>query len=578
MITLLYTGYLVSFALAAVGCVWAAVRVRQFEEAEIRQPLGVFVWFTAVWAASNTLLLVVSSEAVLYVVYLIGLVVGFGTVIAWLWFCSAYTGHGYHYDRRIQAAAIGVFATVIAVKLTNPIHGWYFEPRVETTPFVHFAPEVSVLYWLVTAIAYAGSAVGLYMLFEAYFDSDRDVTMLVGLTVVIALPAVTKVIAGVFPNVLLLLHYEPIGTAIFAVGVVTVAQNSFVTVHGTAWRQLPDRLGEIVVTVDRADRIVEYNAAALETFPELEQATGRPLAAIAPEIIPGADGSPTTINRTGHVHHFTTLIREVSVGPHTVGRVFVLTDVTELERKRSRLEQQAKHAENLTEAMAHELRNPLTIVLGQLARLQKIASQETDTALSSADARAAIDSAHRAAERIEVVTDDLISITRHGTPIVDSEPYALRSLLEDAWQVQADPAVRFTCELPSRAVRTERERAIELFEYLFRTHKQRGATKIGVQLSDNSLVIESDGAAFQTGNTDELFRYGVETEDQVRLALANARTLATLHGWSIAIDQTDCPLAIRLSGLSFVTDEESSAETAAHAAAGSDTRSAGSVD
>ncbi len=562
MINFVHAGYLTAFVLATIGCAWAALRVRRFEETQIRRPLGVFVGLTAVWAATNTLLLTLTEEAMMYGVYMASLVVGFGAVIAWLWFCSAYTGHEYHYDRRVQTGAIGVFTAAITTKLTNPIHGSYFEPRVATTPFVHFAPDVSALYWLVVAIAYAGSAIGLYLLFEAYFRSNQNVTMLVGLTAVLALPAVTKVIAGAFPDVLLLLHYEPIGTAIFAVGVVTVAQDSFVTVHRPAQRQLLNELGEIVVTVDQADCIVEYNSVALETFPELEGAIGQPLAAVAPKIISSADSSTTTIDRDGHVRHFTTTIREVAVGPHTVGQIFVLTDVTELEQKRSRLEQQAEHAENLTEAMAHELRNPLTIVLGQLTQLQEIASSESGDALSSADAQTAIDSAHRAAKRIEAVTDDLISITRHGTPIVDPEPCSLQSLAEEAWQAQDDQTVAFTCELPAQQVLTERDRAVELFTYLFRTHRKRGATAILARLSADGLRIESDGAAFKTADPDDLFRYGIETEDHLRLTLANAWTLATLHGWSVCVDQTECGLVIRLSGLSFVTETRSGQDTA----------------
>lgn len=567
MITLVHAGYLTAFILATVGCTWAAFQVRRFEETQIRRPLGVFVGLTAVWAATNTLLLTLTEKTMMYGVYTASLMVGFGTVVAWLWFCSAYTGHEYHYDRRVQIAAIGVLTSVIFIKLTNSIHGWYFEPKTATTPFVHFAPDVSALYWLVVAIAYAGSAIGLYLLFEAYFRSKEKATMLVGLTVVLALPAVTKVIAGAFPDVLLLLHYEPIGTAIFAVGVVTVAQDSFVTVHGPARRQLPNELGEIVVTVDRADRIVEYNSVALDTFPQLEGAIGQPLAAVTPKIIPSTDGSTTTIDRDGHVRHFTTMIREVAVGPHTVGRVFVLTDVTELERKRSRLEQQAEHAENLTEAMAHELRNPLTIVLGQLTQLQEIASGESGDALSSPDAQTAIDSAHRAAERIEAVTDDLISITRHGTPIVDPEPCSLQSLAEEAWQAQDDQTVAFTCDLPAQPILTERGRAVELFTYLFRTHRERGAKRVLARLSADGLIIESDGAAFQTADPDELFRYGIETEDHLRLTLANAWTLATLHGWSIHVDQTECGLVIRLSGLSFLTETRSGQDTTSTTAA-----------
>lgn len=574
--SLLQAGYVALFALATVGCFFGAVRTHVLEESEIRRSLSVFLALTGVWGASGVLLLLAPSLRAMSAVYAVGLVFGFSTVLAWLWFCSAYAGRAYHYDRRIQAAAAVVFVLVSSIKLTNPFHNLYFVPGTAAEPFVHFAPEVGTFYWSVTALAYAGSAVGLYMLFELYFAARVDSVKIGLLTVIIALPVVPKLLAVGHEGSLLLLFYEPVGAAVFAIGVVTVAREGFLSVRRPGQRQLAERLTDPVLIVDRSGRLVEYNERALALFPKLSEAVGELLAETVPSLAEAEQSDRIELVQDGRKRYYLFSQSAITLESKPVGRAIVLSDVTDLEKQRTHLEQQTAHLENLTEAMAHELRNPLTIVQGNLQLLGETVGRGNEPRVrddgvsdapgdgtvaesasgavpdeSEAD-RDAVEDAMEGIERIETVVDDLISIMEYGTPLTDTDPHSIESIVADARErFDGDVDLSGDCE---RRIVADRARCTELFRHLFRLHAERGASTVAVVLFNDGFAVESDGEGFVTADHEKLFKYGAETGEDVRIILANAWTLSNLHGWCIEADPNADGPRIVVSGVEYAAD------------------------
>ena len=540
--------YLAAFVLAAAGCFWGAYRARSFETPVIRRPLTLLLALTGVWGLATVPLLLPVPEAVMYASYFLGLGVGISTVVVWLWFCSAYAGHTYHLDRRLQLVAAGLVGAILTLKATNPLHRAYFEPTVATDPFVHFAPEVGALYWTITALAYVGSGVGLYLLFETYHESALETRNVAVLTLAIGLPVVPKLLSTWWPESLLLLYYEPIGAAVFAVGVVTVARERFVAVHVPARRQLPDQLPDLVFLTDADGRIVDYNESAECVFPDLPERVGDPFSAIAPRVA-DAEGATVELDRDGDPRSYRIDRRQITLGDEAVGHATVLSDVTELEAQRRNLRRQTEHVREVSEAVAHELRNPIAILLGNLRVVEE---QRADDAgapdagdASGGPLRAAIE----AAERIDVVTDDFIDILRYGTPITETGERPLEAILADAWH--GDTAALTLEGVGEASVVADRTRCAELFRLLFRLHRERGATTVRVRRDGaDALVVDSDGEPFSTDTPEQLFKYGREAGEGSRVLLANAWTLATLHGWSIAAPEGD-RLSIRLTDVSL---------------------------
>lgn len=119
-------GYLLAFVVAALACFGAAWRARQIQYADTRKSLSIFFLTSGGWAATYIGFLLPISGLAKNFFYQVSLIVGFATVWAWLWFCSAYTGRALHRNATAQRFAAVVFAAVILLKVTNPFHGLYY--------------------------------------------------------------------------------------------------------------------------------------------------------------------------------------------------------------------------------------------------------------------------------------------------------------------------------------------------------------------------------------------------------------------------------------------------------------------
>jgi hypothetical protein len=111
------------------------------------------------------------------------------------------------------------------VKLTDSLHHPYFTTSMTTRPFPHAAIHLGTGRWVVTALSYALSAIGFYLLCDAErLETGRDsARRVVGMT---ALPVVFHLF-GPGEGSLLTLNCEPLGVAAFAVGALYVVDSSY---------------------------------------------------------------------------------------------------------------------------------------------------------------------------------------------------------------------------------------------------------------------------------------------------------------------------------------------------------------
>ena len=325
--------YIGLFILSGSVCLAAIPRARTVTDAEIRYGLVGLLATSGLWAVLKTAFFVV-PDPLREPTYTIGLVFGFATVFAWLYFASAYTGRRLHTNSTLRWLGAGVFLFVVVIKLTNPLHGLYFTSTEVATPFRHLAIEHGILHWTSTGLAYVLAAVGLFMIFELYLRSEYDTGPLAVLAGLLALPVVFDITAVATPQLLDLI-YAPIGVAAFAIGVLYLYTDQFLAVRTAA------QSGDITVIVDENDRIQDVSAAAVEVFSELETATGERLVDVLPAVAATRDGDDKIIERhskgdADSATYYMVSPRSMTLGDSTE-TVIALTDVTDRERQRRRL-------------------------------------------------------------------------------------------------------------------------------------------------------------------------------------------------------------------------------------------------
>jgi len=340
--TPLGVAYIGLFLLSGLACLAVIPRVRTFDDAELRYGLVGLLATTGLWAVLKAVFFVV-PDPFREATYLIGLIFGFATVWAWLYFASAYTGRRLHTNRTLRRLSVGVFLTVVAIKVTNPIHGLYFTTTPLTTPFQHLGINHGVIHWASTGLAYVLAAIGLFMIFELYVDSEYSTRPLAGFTALLAVPVTLDIVAIAVPGLINFI-YAPLGVAAFAIGAVVLFGEQLLTVKTAA------QTGSSTVVLDRNDRIRAFSADAVSAFPELDGAVGEPLDSVLPAVAARRAGDGGVVEREtdGQSSYYFVSFRSVPIGESTV-TVLAVADVTETERQRRELVQRKRELDQRNE-------------------------------------------------------------------------------------------------------------------------------------------------------------------------------------------------------------------------------------
>ena len=520
-----FLAYVAVYALAAVGCGVGLYKATRIEDADTRRGMVGLLLCSGGWAALE-LGYLLTLGTLGYAFYLGSLVVGLATVGAWLYFCSAYTGRSFHRDRRYRVVAVGLYLGIVGVKLTNPFHGLYFATQFVTDPFPHLAISHGVFHWVVTGLSYALVSVGFFMLLELFLEADYDTRPLGVLAGVTALPAVLDIV-GYVSDVLLDINHEPLGVALFAVGVLYVFDEAFLAV------QLTDGVDDAVVYLDDDGHIKESNGKAQRLFPTLDGSRGETLDTVLPAVteILETDEQILERNRNGGAEYYLISDTSFSLGQVDIGRMLVFTDVTESERRRRELDRQNEQLEGFATAIRHELLNTLQIITGRVSVAGDALDRgEVDLAKDS------LQSTSETAARMSEIVDGLATLARHGQTVDETMAVDLRTAVEGAWDRADTDGLTMAADVEGRVI-ADPTRLRDLFESGFRFAAHNGASTVTVEREADEIVITDDGNPAGETAPEAFFEYGGAMPDAAAgMTLPNLRMLARTHGWDVTLD------------------------------------------
>ncbi|WP_251963914.1 PAS domain-containing protein [Salinibacter ruber] len=262
-----YLIYLAVFAVAAAGCLVGAWQAhRRVSLPGVRLGLTSLLSASGLWALCHVGVLLSPGLGLKTALYETGLVVGFGTVFAWLWLCSSYSGRALHRRPSVRWAAFAVFAAVTLTKLTNPWHGLYFSAELSAVPFRHLEVDHHVIYWITAGLSYALAVVGFFMLSEPLRRAQVGGGKLAGLFALTALPLGANAIGYATPYLVDLSH-EPVGVAAFALGAFALKRGQLEEASRAGREERPS------LVLSAGGRVQNYNQAAAELIPALREGT-----------------------------------------------------------------------------------------------------------------------------------------------------------------------------------------------------------------------------------------------------------------------------------------------------------------
>jgi signal transduction histidine kinase len=500
--------------------------VNRITDAGVRRGLAWLLLTSGGWATAHVGYLAGPTPLIQELFYIAGLIVGIAAVGPWLYFCAAYTGRSLHQRMSVQRTAVLVFLGIVSMKLTNPIHGGYYSTSIVSEPFPHLLVSHQPLHWVVMGLAYALALVGFFMLFELFLSVDSDVTALVVLVGVTGLPIAFNV-AGFASESLLEITYSPLGVVIFAVGVMFVYLEPFQTVTLTANRKEP------IIILSDGNTIRDFNRAALEPYPELEDAHGEKLSSVLPQVGSHLDESGAVLEVVvdEHTRYYRMTVTPFSADSSRLGSVASLTDITEQESYRRELERQNERLEQFASMVSHDLRNPLNV-----------ATLRAETALDKHEEDEDLAAVKEALDRMEVLIDDLLTLARQGQPIEETEPVSLSTIATQAWRMVDTTESELVVD-GDRTFLVDSDRLQQLFENLFRNTIEHGGPNLTVQvgrLDDGSFFVADDGVGIPEDERESVFESGFTTsEDGTGFGLCIVHEIVDAHGWNVSITESE---------------------------------------
>ena len=521
------------FAVSGATCFAAGFHGSRLRNGDARRGLRWLLLLAGAWGFLQAGVLLAGEESTAVALYVLALIVGFATPFAWVYFASAYAGLDYHRRPAYRRGGAALYVAVVGLKLTNPIHGRYFDASLRTEPVRQLLVAEGPLYWASLALAYLLSAAGFYVLYRVFRESEGSSWTLAGLFAATGFAVVPNAVAAAAPGVLPQLSYEPLGVAVFAVGVVYLVEDTFLAVERTATRSFVERTAGGVLVLDADGRLRDHNERATELFPAVAGGAAR-VEDLSPAVadayreehpalvdVSGADGGERTYCVTSE---------RLAVGGAAFGWALLVQDVTDIERQRERLERHEEQLGDMAGAIAHELRNSVAIADGHLA--------EAADRLADGDEEGAAESvavARGRVERIGGVVEDLHTLVRHGRDVGDPTLVDFETAVAGAADA-ADADLGVVVEGDGRVLAAP-TRLKQVFKNAFAFAGFNEATTVTVSLTDDGFAVADDGR-FAAGERGELlFEYeSAEPSAEAGMSLPNVRALARVEGWSVEPD------------------------------------------
>ncbi|MFC7213788.1 GAF domain-containing protein [Saliphagus sp. GCM10025334] len=240
------------------------------------------------------------------------------------------------------------------------------------------------------------------------------------------------------------------------------------------------------------------------------------------------------------VRDFLVNVVPLTAGERSVEGYAIYTDITDQKRHERALTAKNERLDEFASIVSHDLRNPLNVAQGYLELLGETGDQshleEIDNAL----------------DRMDELIERLLTLSRRGDVIDDTEPLEVHAVATKAWSaVDTDGATLQLGE--NQSLEADRARLREALENLFRNSVEHGSSEssgerngdasdltITVGALEDGFFVADDGVGIPSDARQSVFETGYTTASGgTGFGLNIVDQIARAHGWIVEITDSD---------------------------------------
>lgn len=538
--------YVGLFVLSAVISLLFAYRLRTRYEARGTKTLAYSIAGVGLWALNSAARTIVSDPTVTMLLLATEVFFVVATARIWFIFAAQYTNRELHRDRRVQLALLGFVGAALIVPLTNPWHGlmWTEITPVEE-PFVHYTIIKGPAHYVFTFGAYGLVAAGLVFLLRMLRSTSHTkaiISLVVGFLLLVSANATPYIVETTITHSTTI---TPLGATAFAFMAAIAIRYNLFTVTPVARDRAFAAIEDPVVMLDRNEQIIDHNPAFAAAFTDGTNVSHEALSSACPALAEELDlplNGPTHLvytTETNDERSFTVTASPLESGPHLLGRVLVFRDITDLITSQWELAKKDSQLDEFSDSVAHDLRNPLSVILAHadLLRTHLTQMKAGDVAYDHHLSLNALDQVEKHSNRMSSIIDDFLKVTRETKSLGEVESLDFETTVRD---IARDYVPSTAIDIPvGGEFRASLPHARLLFDAVFRNiaHRSDEHVTVTARLTEDGFSIEDTGEPVPPELAEQLLDYGVTTQYRGEgLGLSVAKTVAESHHWSIQID------------------------------------------
>ncbi|KOX91726.1 PAS domain-containing sensor histidine kinase [Haloarcula rubripromontorii] len=214
--------------------------------------------------------------------------------------------------------------------------------------------------------------------------------------------------------------------------------------------------------------------------------------------------------------------QQVESGPLEDHVVVTTRDISEQKQREQELKRQNQRLERFSDAISHDLRNPLDVLDGSLELARETGEE------------AHFERAERSIDRMYTLIDDLLVLAKQGVDPAEIETVDLNALSQRAWSMVDTRDATLETDADD-SIEADEGAMLELLENLFRNAIEHGGDDVTVTVGTEpwGFYVTDDGAGFQDGTAD-LFEPGYSTaDDGTGFGLCIVEQIVDAHNWEV---------------------------------------------